>query len=211
LLEEFGELPLFPRTVRLWAGPRFVAVLPYPHIFLTRCLFAAALFCLLPTALLLSLYPLAFQYQNDCLFGYFGRGLVAWAVVNLLGVVSSRVMLYGFAPTYKIKAAKNVSHLVKMRMDTRTMSPGKFWIGVTVLMLGLYNIHYVRSGCSELCCGLSTNIDSFYFVNSVYALALSIPCVFMVLFVYHNDPLEDASYQQLRSYMHEQRSIHGGG
>jgi hypothetical protein len=171
---------------------------------------AVAIYCLLSSALFLSLYPLAFQYQIDCTFGYFGRVLMAWVTFNLFGIVTSRIMLYGYAPNYKIRTAKNINALMKMRMETRTMSSGKFWFGFFVFLFGLYNIHYVRTGCSELCCN-TTNIDSFYFVNSVYALGLSLPCAFMILFVYHKDPLEDASYQQLRSYMHEQRSIHGGG
>ena len=90
------------------------------------------------------------------------------------------------------------------------MAP-RFWLAVAVFAFGLYNIHYVRPGCTELCCGLPTNVPSFYFLNSIYLLGLSLPMAFMILFSFHNDPQEEASYHQLRQYMHEQRSLHGGG
>jgi hypothetical protein len=178
-----------------------------------------------------SIWPLLFFHHLDCFWGFVVRAASIMAGWTCLSGSAQKLLLYRYAPHYRIRACKNVDQVVNMRMRVRMILPQGWWFTVIVALYQLYLNIYIKTGCTALCCDEApvpqhyfdmttkerqTNVE-FKLLSLIYfappnqaTMACAFFCYF-VYFVYNKDHLEEVSLQAHMARMREMRSIHGGG
>lgn len=110
-----------------------------------------------------SIWPLIFYHHLDCFWGYMVRAtsiMVGW---SCLTCCSQKLLLYRYAPYYRIRSCKNVDQVVNMRMRTRQIMPQSWWFTALVALYELYLNTYISKGCTALCCGDTATVPAHYF------------------------------------------------
>lgn len=157
-----------------------------------------------------SIWPLIFFHHLDCFWGFVVRAASIMAGWSCLSGSAQKLLLYRYAPHYRIRACKNVDQVVNMRMRVRMILPQGWWFTVIVALYQLYLNIYIKTGCTALCCDEAPVPQHYFDMTSKATMACAFFCYF-VYFVYNKDHLEEVSLQAHMARMREMRSIHGGG
>lgn len=107
-----------------------------------------------------SLYPLIFLRQSECTFSSFLRVVTAFVGWSCITAFSQKLLLYRYAPLYRIKSCTSTDQVVQMRMRIRMVLPQTWWFATIVSLVYLYLIMFIKKGCTEMCCGVE---DTPYF------------------------------------------------
>ena len=189
--------PLYRRLPRLcaWAFREPLAALVHAVAF-ACCL--VALFALLRPLL-----------ARSCAFGYALRVVLSFLTIRLLGTLFARYLLYQFALVYAFHRETTLRDMTVARLQFRS-NRGSALFGIVVAVLGLFLLRGIAADGTDALCGAPTETPFGGAATGLdvvlYALVLTLPASYWVLYSYGTDPVEEqdiAAKRRLHQCSHQ--------
>ena len=141
------------------------------------------------------------------------RIVLSFLTIRLLGTLFARYLLYQFALVYAFHRETTLRDLTMARLQFRS-NRGSALFGIVVAVLGLFLLRGIAADGTDALCGAPAETPFGGAAAGLdvvlYALVLTLPASYWVLYSYGADPVEEADIATKRR-LHQCSHQHSRG